>query len=202
MTRLTDLAEQLLSSTGSPRAEPPAGASDLAAVARAEVERWQAAHPDRAAELEVTTGETVDVRVDRQSLERVVTNLLANALAHGAPPVRIGVRREGSYAVLCVADDGPGLPPDLLAQVTRRFSRAPEARSRPGAGLGLSLVEHLVVRAGGELRLCHDGHHASTGTVADVGCAHDDRMTVTVLLPEASARLHRPFILGFLRLCA
>ena len=90
-----------------------------------------------------------------------------------------------SYAVLEVADDGPGMSPDLLAQATRRFSRAPEARSRPGAGLGLSLVEHLVVRAGGELRLCHDGHHASTGDGRPTsGCAHDDRMTVTVLLPR------------------
>ncbi|MBL0746481.1 HAMP domain-containing histidine kinase [Nocardioides sp. G10] len=185
VTRLADLAERLLELDREPAdVAPPEGVSDLTAVARGEVTRWQAAHPDRAAGVDVATSDPVEVRADRQSLERIVTNLLANALAHGAPPVRVGVRRQGqgSYAVLSVSDAGPGLPPDLLAQVTRRFSRAPEARSRPGAGLGLSLVEHLVVRSGGELRLCFDGHHVSTGTATGEACDHDGRMTVSVLL--------------------
>ena len=79
----------------------------------------------------------------------------------------------------------PNLGPEVLARATRRFSRAPEARARPGAGLGLALVEHLVVRAGGELRLCHAGRHTSTGVATGPACGHDDRMTVTVLLPVA-----------------
>jgi signal transduction histidine kinase len=76
------------------------------------------------------------------------------------------------------------MPPELLAEATRRFTRAPEARARSGAGLGLSIVEQLVTAAGGELRLCHGGHHTSVGTAAEVPCHHDDRMTVTVLLPR------------------
>ena len=183
--RLAGLAEQLLAlDRGSATRTLPADRADLADVARREVARWQAAHPDRAADvaLELPAG-PVPVASDGHAHARIVTNLLANALVHGAPPVRVVVRRDGGYAVLAVSDAGPGMAPDLLAQATRRFSRAPEARSRPGSGLGLALVEHLVATAGGELRLCHGGHHVTSGTPADVPCRHDDRMTATVLVP-------------------
>jgi two-component system, OmpR family, sensor kinase len=192
VARLADLAEQLLELDG---ASSPHGSSgdlvgmvDLGEVVAAEVGRWRAAHPERAADVVVDEpAARVHASVARQALERIVTNLLANALAHGAAPVRVVVRREGAHAVLQVVDDGPGMAPEMLAQATRRFSRAPEARARPGAGLGLSLVELLAVRAGGELRLCHAGHHASVGVAAAVACLHDDRMTATVLLPVAPA---------------
>jgi signal transduction histidine kinase len=75
---------------------------------------------------------------------------------------------------------------DLLATATERFARAPEARSRPGSGLGLALVATVIEAAGGELRLCHNGRHHSTGHTAPVTCDHDDAMTVTVLLPAAA----------------
>ena len=183
--RLAALTEQLLELDREAAAHTrPADTTDLDDVARREVDRWHAAHPDRTDDVVLEPPTTaVPLRVDRQSLERILTNLLANALAHGTPPVQVVVRRDSGYAVLAVADHGPGMPPDLLAQATRRFSRAPEARSRPGSGLGLALVEHLVTRVGGEVRLCHGGHHASSGTPADVPCLHDDRMTATVLLP-------------------
>jgi signal transduction histidine kinase len=74
------------------------------------------------------------------------------------------------------------MPPELLGEATRRFTRAPEARARAGAGLGLSIVEQIVVTAGGELRLCSGGHHTSAGRATEVPCYHDGRMTVTVVL--------------------
>jgi signal transduction histidine kinase len=78
------------------------------------------------------------------------------------------------------------MEPALLAKATGRFTRASEARSRPGAGLGLALVDGLVARAGGELRLCHAGHHQIAGSVqSTVCCDHGPEMTVTVLLRAA-----------------
>jgi signal transduction histidine kinase len=183
--RLADLAEQLLElDRESALSDATADRTDLAGVVRREVERWHAAHPDRTGDLvlEPPAG-AIPVPLDGHAQARILTNLLANALAHGAPPVRVVVRRDSGYAVLSVTDHGPGMSADVLAQATRRFARAPEARSRPGSGLGLALVEHLVGRAGGEVRLCHDGHHVSAGTPADVPCRHDGRMTATVLLP-------------------
>ena len=97
---------------------------------------------------------------------------------------------DDGWARLRVADAGPGMPPELLATATERFTRADDARSRPGAGLGLALVEALVLDAGGRLRLCAHGTHQRVGPGggpdAGVPCDHDDRMTVTVLLPLVS----------------
>ena len=183
--RLADLAEQLLElDRESANINDSSDRTDLVGVAQREVARWHAAHPDRLPDVVLEASTTpVAVVSDGHVHARIVTNLLGNALTHGAPPVRIAVRRDGGYAVLSVADHGPGMAPEVLAQATRRFARAPEARSRPGSGLGLALVEHLVTRAGGEVRLCHNGQHVSAGLSADVPCLHDRRMTATVLIP-------------------
>jgi signal transduction histidine kinase len=71
----------------------------------------------------------------------------------------------------------------VLTTATQRFARAPDARSRPGSGLGLSLVDSIVVNAGGQLRLCSHGQHEMSGAALGTPCTHDERMTVTVLLP-------------------
>nr|WP_272917579.1 HAMP domain-containing sensor histidine kinase [Nocardioides flavescens] len=184
VTRLADLAEQLLALSRRP---PETEAStDVVATTREVVDGWLAAHPEQAADLHLVpaTAEAHAV-VEASALGRIVTNLLANAVTHGRPPVTIRVRREAAHVVLEVADHGEGMDPELLAQATRRFSRAPEARSRPGAGLGLSIVEAQVATSGGELRLCHAGHHVSSGAVTEVLCRHDDAMTVSVILPAA-----------------
>ena len=67
---------------------------------------------------------------------------------------------------------------------TERFARAPEARSRSGAGLGLALVRSIVEENGGRLRVCSRGRHESYGASVDLPCRHDERMTVAVLLPR------------------
>ncbi len=189
VARLVALADQLLEldrelAAGPGAGDGPLAVTDLADVVEVVVDRWQTARPEGADDVTLRVqSQPIGVRVERPALERVVTNLLTNALVHGAPPVVVVVRREAGRAILEVSDGGPGMSPELLVQATRRFSRAPEARARPGSGLGLALVEQLVLRARGEVRLCHDGTHASTGLSTDVACAHADRMTVTVLLP-------------------
>ncbi|MBA2952617.1 HAMP domain-containing protein [Nocardioides sp. MAH-18] len=184
VARLVDLSEQLLAVD---RQEPGSdGACDAGDVVRAAAARWRAAAPSRSHELtlELPTG-SVPARIGAPALDRVVVNLVGNALTHGAAPVEVRVLSSSGHAVVTVADSGAGMPPELLDQATRRFSRAVEARSRPGAGLGLAIVERLVVAAGGELRLCYGDHHRSIGTATHVPCSHDARMTVTVILPAA-----------------
>ncbi len=186
LTRLADLADQLLAL--SDRSPGPAETTDVTATVDAVVHRWRTANPERRdqVDLELPPG-PVDALVDPHSSERIVTNLLTNALVHGEPPVRVRVQADGAHAVVQVVDAGPGMPPDLLTQATRRFTRAADARSRPGSGLGLAIVEQLVIGAGGELRLCHGGHHTSTGRPSGVRCDHDEALTVTVVLPAARA---------------
>jgi signal transduction histidine kinase len=182
VTRLTDLAEQLLA-LGSAGADT--GSSDVRAAVNDVVVRRRLAFPDQEVELKVTADAApLRVAVERIALERVVDNLLANAFVHGEPPVRVYVERvDASWVRITVEDGGPGMDPGLLAEATQRFTRSAEARSRPGAGLGLSLVEQIVDLAGGELRLCDGDDHVVHGHPAPVPCEHAATMTVTVLLP-------------------
>ena len=169
VTRLADLAEQLLELSHEGDAADVTDTTDVATVVHAVVDRWRAAAPGESGEISVRATEgPAPAQIGPHALDRIVTNLLQNALTHGRPPVELTVRRDGSHTVLEVTDSGPGMPPEFLGVATRRFHRAPEARSRPGSGLGLSIVEQLVTGAGGELRL---------------GLAERGGLTATVVLP-------------------
>jgi len=99
-------------------------------------------------------GLTFDVDLDQwwvlgegQILERAVTNLLDNAAkwspAHGT--IRVGLHD----GVLDVADEGSGIKESDMPMIFERFYRAPDARTMPGSGLGLSIVKQAVERHGG-----------------------------------------------------
>lgn len=162
--------------------------ADLAAVARAEVERRRAlvsaGDPyGQAGSLEVLTSGPTPVAVHRTRLEQVVGNLLDNAAVHGRPPVTVTVDHGADTAWLVLTDTGSGMDETTLASAPQRFVRAIEARNRPGSGLGLALVHAAVLAAGGELRLCFHGKHESFGEPLPVECLHGAEMTVTLLLP-------------------
>jgi signal transduction histidine kinase len=95
----------------------------------------------------------VRVVADRDALKRALANLLDNAFRHSPPgaPVRIAAARENGWAVLRVADDGPGLTPDEQEHVFERFWRSDSARSREsgGTGLGLAIVRRIAESHGG-----------------------------------------------------
>ncbi len=88
---------------------------------------------------------------DRDELRRVVRNLLDNARRYATATVSVELREHDGWAVLVVADDGPGIPADRRDDVFERFARLDEARSgRTGrAGLGLAIVHDIVERHGG-----------------------------------------------------
>jgi two-component system OmpR family sensor kinase len=113
---------------------------------------------DAAAEVAPLVGDH-DLRIDNprpafvlgnaDELHRMVLNLLDNAANHTPPGCRIELRlrTEGGDAVLEIADDGPGIPPELRSQVFDRFvsgeGRA-DVAARPGTGLGLAIVRSVV----------------------------------------------------------
>jgi two-component system osmolarity sensor histidine kinase EnvZ len=83
-----------------------------------------------------------------------VSNLVDNALRHGAPPVEIATRMDHGAVVLEVADRGPGIPPSQVEHLKRPFTRGEAARSgASGAGLGLAIVERIARLHGGTLDL-------------------------------------------------
>ncbi|MEV8635501.1 ATP-binding protein [Streptosporangium sp. NPDC051023] len=114
---------------------------DLAELVAGEVRRRPSRH-------EVLTHLTPDVvvRGDRFQLSRLLTNLLANADRHAAKEVAVRVGREGNDAVVEIADDGHGIPPEERERIFQRFTRLDTARSRDagGAGLGLPIARDIA----------------------------------------------------------
>lgn len=105
--------------------------------------KWQLAVPD----------EPVVVPGDSSRLAQVLANLLANARTHTPPgtDVTVTLAAEASCARLSVADDGPGIAPELLPHIFERFARGSTSRSRDNGstGLGLAIVRAVIAAHGG-----------------------------------------------------
>ena len=94
------------------------------------------------------------VYLDRGMWEKVVLNLLSNALKFTFDgSIRIAVRAEGGQAVVTVADTGIGVPEQEMPRLFERFHRIENTRSRSneGSGIGLALVQELVQLHGGTI---------------------------------------------------
>ena len=116
---------------------------DLADIVRRVVERTT-----RRSRAEITTDlEPTPVEARMQAMTRAVGNLVDNAVKWGADagPIEIGLRDRR----LTVRDHGPGIDPDDRDRVFDRFYRSPAARTKPGSGLGLSIVAAVVSDHGG-----------------------------------------------------
>ncbi len=97
----------------------------------------------------------MEVFGDRELLAQVLTNLVDNAVKYtpAGGTVRIALERSGDTARLSVADSGPGIPDADRGRVLQRFTRLDQARSQPGNGLGLALVNAVTLQHHGRLTL-------------------------------------------------
>ena len=105
---------------------------------------------------------------DRHRLERVVHNLLGNALKYSPHDgqVTLTVRLEDRTAVLEVRDEGIGVPAEDVDRIFRWFQRGSNAaRVAPGTGLGLAGVRQIVEQHGGTISVQSEEHRGSTFTV-------------------------------------
>jgi signal transduction histidine kinase len=102
---------------------------------------------------------SLPVRADRQLLAQSFSNLIDNAMKYGTSgsdekvAIVMSGTREGGNAVIRISDQGPGIAAADRERVLDRFVRLDDSRSRPGNGLGLSLVASVVKLHGGQLRL-------------------------------------------------
>lgn len=92
--------------------------------------------------------------VDATMIGLVLDHLLDNAVRHTPPDTRVRpeIRAEPDEVALTVADEGPGVPPDMLPHLFERFYRGDSARGRGGAGLGLTVAAAIVQAHGGTMR--------------------------------------------------
>ncbi|MBA2755694.1 MAG: HAMP domain-containing histidine kinase, partial [Chloroflexia bacterium] len=109
--------------------------------------------------LVIERGQTLDLDLpvplpiegDAVRLEQAVLNVLANATRHTPPGTRIVVvgRVEGDDVLVSVRDDGPGIPPNALEAIFRRFYRI--TTEEGGSGLGLAIARRIVELHGGRM---------------------------------------------------
>jgi PAS domain S-box-containing protein len=113
---------------------------------------------DLVGQTDVLAGRTVEIEdgtcranVDPRKVERIVENLLSNAVRHTPLRSRIWVRcwREGGAAVIAVEDDGPGVEAEFEEAIFEAFHRGPNTGGTPGSGIGLSLVARFAELHGG-----------------------------------------------------
>jgi two-component system sensor histidine kinase MtrB len=98
-------------------------------------------------------GDDVTVTSDPRRLERIVANLVDNALQHGGSGVTVSVGRDEGVAAVEIADDGPGIPPEHLPHLFERFYKADAARSGGGTGLGLAIAQENARLLGGRIEV-------------------------------------------------
>jgi len=130
---------------------------DAQVVTAAAVERFAPEAESRGQDLRVAadhgTAGTVSLMADRDALDRILGNIVDNALAHAPSPgghIVVECRHSGSLITLAVTDDGPGIPAASLPHVFDRFYRADPSRTRRGSGLGLAIVRDLAEALGGD----------------------------------------------------
>ncbi len=100
-----------------------------------------------AVDVSVPPGAVADA--DPQRLSQILTNLLSNATAYGAPPISVDVELNGADAVVRIVDTGDGMPEDLVRRLFTPFTRGPGRPDR-GTGLGLFIVRELARGMGGD----------------------------------------------------
>jgi signal transduction histidine kinase len=131
----------------------PDKVSDISFVVAKIVEEMRAANPGRTIDLRVE-GPCL-VQIDGDRFEQVVSNLLGNAVAHGAPgkPIRVTVSPRENTASVSVHNEGTPIDPASLPTLFDPFQRGRPNRGSDGLGLGLYISENIVRAHGGEIRV-------------------------------------------------
>src|SRR3990167_1643454 len=142
---------------------------DLVSLAFLCKQQFMYCHPDISLEIEVAHSPFFIV-ADPLLLELAVMNLLENAAKYSSHPARIhlSIRKENTFALLKVRDEGIGIPNEDLPHIFERFYTVDKARSRKsgGAGLGLAIVRTIIEKHNGKVSVVSELAKGSTFTLA------------------------------------
>jgi signal transduction histidine kinase len=131
---------------------------DASAVARDVYELYEPLAEQAGVALKLRSDGPLMVRANSELISQALANLVDNAVKYADessehPEVVISVSQDGGMIALRVSDNGAGIAAADRARATQRFVRLEESRSKPGAGLGLSLVSAVAQLHGGDLVL-------------------------------------------------
>lgn len=128
---------------------------DAAEVALVQALLWSPVAEQTDVRLTTDAPAPVPAACTGRELAQLIDILLDNAIKYAGPGAEVTLRcvAEDAYAVVTVADDGPGLAPGELALATSRFWRARRQAGTSGTGLGLAIAEQLLAGRGGWLEL-------------------------------------------------
>jgi heavy metal sensor kinase len=141
---------------------------DLSQLVRDACELLEPVAEDKGLSLKFDTPNSCLLVGDRRMIQRILSNLLDNALKYtpsgGAVTVSLS-ERNGREVVLAVQDTGIGIPAGDLPHVFERFYRCDQSRSEPGTGLGLSLARALARAHNGDITVTSTPGQGSTFTL-------------------------------------
>jgi signal transduction histidine kinase len=181
---LAQLAEDLLILVRSSEGQLPVRPELL--DLREQLERVARRFGDRAAErdrgISVDAGDEPSVYADELRLRQALGNLVDNALRYGRGEIMLRARRAGPGLALEVADQGEGFTAEFAERAFERFARDDLARTRDGAGLGLSIVRAIAEAHGGRAEVV-DGAGAAVRLWLPDGPASAQRSQSVLLLP-------------------
>lgn len=155
--RLSRMASELLDlsvAEGTETADPKARC-DVAEQVRQAIQGLGGAIEARRHRVHLqVTPETLEARIGDIDLQRVVSNVVENAVKYTpeAGEIEVEIAADADMAVITVRDNGPGIPVADVDLIFERFFRADPARTASGAGLGLTIARSLVHRVGGQIR--------------------------------------------------
>ncbi|MCM3881223.1 MAG: heavy metal sensor histidine kinase [Vicinamibacterales bacterium] len=142
---------------------------DLGALTASLVDQLEPVAQAKSIDLRLELGGTATVQGDGEWLERLVLNLVDNAIKFTPEGgrVSVAVRRDGEHAIVEVSDTGIGIAPDAQPHIFEPFFRGDPSRSAgaEGAGLGLSLVKWIVDRHNGRIQVQSSPGKGSTFTI-------------------------------------
>ena len=136
---------------------------DLSTLVRQFVERQSRAFADH--EITLKTDEGCIIQGDAERIERVLTNLVSNAVKYSPPNTRVTLRveKKNSLAVLTISDQGPGIAKEDLQVLFQPFGRGRSAHSlAEGTGMGLYVVKQIVEAHDGKIEVRSELGHGAT----------------------------------------
>src|SRR5207248_2897428 len=112
-------------------------------------------------DVEVTVPDDLVVMLDPATVDRVVANLVANAIRYGRPPIVVSAEQSDRHVRIYVEDSGEGVSPEFVPHLFERFRRSDESISKSvGTGLGLSIARSYARAHGGDVFYHDNGRGA------------------------------------------